>query len=391
MPEPSLGLIMILRDEAANLERSLAPVASCFDEVVVVDTGSRDQTPSLCAQLGAQVQAMPWRDDFAAARNRSIEAAQADWLLWLDGDNAITPRDVDQLRKVIPAEGPAVVWAQEQVVPVGGRLWQKRCFPRHPEVRFQGRVHEQLVHPPGWPSLVAPVTVLHWGYQDPQRHAAKGRYYLGLLEQTLEENPGDFYALWQAARCHYNLRQFSQAAELLERLSQQRQAREHNPQLWAAAHHLWAQALERLGRAGEAEQILEHVLDVMPWNGHSHYQRGHLAYTLRDWAKAVRHLRLALNCGLGLPLVDIDPEKTLFLADYFMGRSLEHLGQPAEAAQALARAVQRDPASAGARSQLARLLAGMGQNQQAKEQLEQVLQLRPQDRQARSLLQAMAG
>ncbi|MFH1035734.1 MAG: tetratricopeptide repeat protein [Pseudomonadota bacterium] len=391
MSEPSLGLIMILRDEEANLGLSLAPVASCFDEVVVVDTGSRDQTPSLCAQMGAKVFHMPWGDDFAAARNQCLARASADWLFWLDGDNAITPSDVIEIRRTIPRKGLAVIWAQEQVVPSGQRLWQKRCFPRRPEARFEGRVHEQLAHPPDWASLAAPVVVRHWGYHDPARAAAKGRYYLRLLEQTLKESPEDFYALWQAARCYYNLRQFPQAASLLERLAENPEGRRQNPQLWASAHHLWAQVMERLGCLPQAETILDRLLQEMPEHGHSHYQRGRLAYARQDWPAAVRHLNLALKCGLGLPLVDIDPHKTLFLADYFLGRSLERLGCPAEAAVALARAVRRDPAVVGARNELARLLANLGQGDQARVHLEHILKEHPQDRQARGLLQAMAG
>ncbi|MBI5521327.1 MAG: glycosyltransferase [Desulfarculus sp.] len=391
MPEPSLGLIMILRDEAANLERSLAPVARCFDEVVVVDTGSRDQTPSLCAQMGARVTHMPWQDDFATARNRSIEEARADWLFWLDGDNAITPEDVSALRMIITKTGPAVVWAQEMVVPSGQRLWQKRCFPRHPQVRFQGLVHEQLTHPPAWPALVAPVVVRHWGYHDPARAAQKGRYYLQLLARIIAQDPEDFYALWQAARCHYNLRQFEDAARYLERMAALPEARRQNPELWASGHHLWSQALERLGRFAQAEGILNLLLDVMPWHGPSQYQRGRLAYARQDWPRAVKHLMLALNCGLGVPLVDLDPHKTMFLAEYFLGRSLERLGQPAEAAAALRRAIGREPQNVAARNDLARLLAGQGQRQEAQEHLEHVLKMRPQDRQAQALWAAMGG
>lgn len=391
MPEPSLGLIMILRDEAANLGRSLGPVAACFDEVVVVDTGSRDQTPSLCAQMGARVAHMPWQDDFAAARNRSIAEARADWLFWLDGDNAITTDDVLALRKVIPRDGPAVIWAQEQVVPSGQRLWQKRCFPRHSEARFQGLVHEQLTHPPAWPPLVAPVVVRHWGYHDPARAAQKGRYYLKLLTIIITEDPEDFYARWQAARCHYNLRQFEEAVQHLERMASIPEARRQNPELWAAGHHLWSQALERLGRLTEAESILDGLLEELPWHGPSHYQRGRLAYARQDWARTVKHLTLALNCGLGVPLVDLDPHKTMFLGEYFLGRSLERLGRPAEASAALRRAVERDPQSTAARNDLACLLAGQGRRQEARVHLEHVLKQRPQDRQAQALWATMAG
>jgi glycosyltransferase involved in cell wall biosynthesis len=52
MPDASLGLIMILKDEEQNLERSLGPLASLFDEVVAVDTGSSDATVEICTRLG---------------------------------------------------------------------------------------------------------------------------------------------------------------------------------------------------------------------------------------------------------------------------------------------------------------------------------------------------
>jgi len=231
MPEPSLGLVMILRDEAANLPRSLAPVAGCFDETVVVDTGSQDDTPSICEALGARVFHRSWDHDFAAARNHAIGHARADWLLWLDGDNAVTAAEVQALRRVLPAKGPAIIWGQELVTPGGQRLWQKRCFPRRPDVRFQGRVHEQLEHPPGWPNLAAPMTILHWGYVEPRRVRAKGEYYLALLEQSLEESPGDYYLNYQAGRCLWNLGRIGAAAARLERAAAAETARRGNPEL----------------------------------------------------------------------------------------------------------------------------------------------------------------
>lgn len=183
MNRPTLGLVMILRDEALNLGRSLATVSGCFDEAVVIDTGSRDATAQMAASLGAKVHPFAWIDDFAAARNYSLEKATADWLLWLDGDNAITPQDINILRQSIPADGPAILWALEQVVPQGGRLWQKRCFPRSPEVRFQGRVHEQLVHPPHWPSLPTAV-VIELGVRRPGAQRGQGRVLPGVAKSN---------------------------------------------------------------------------------------------------------------------------------------------------------------------------------------------------------------
>jgi|Deesub1362A_J573_1020465.scaffolds.fasta_scaffold02683_5 Flp pilus assembly protein TadD len=386
MPEPSLGLIMIVRDEAHNLGRSLVPVASLFDEVVVVDTGSRDGTPRLCAELGARVFYFPWRDHFAAARNHSIARARADWLFWLDADNAITPEDVAELRRRLPAEGPAILWAQEWVVPRGGRLWQKRSFPRHPEVRFQGRVHEQLVHPPHWPSVPTKVVVRHWGYADPTQVEAKGRYYLQLLDKTLQESPEDFYAHFQAARCCHNLGKLEQALEHLQAVVTSPQARERNPELWAQAHFLLARLLLRLGRGQEARESLDRLLETTPSHGLAHYHRGRLAYREGDWEAAARHLSQALAHGFGMPLVEVDTHKTLFFCNYFLGRALAALGRAPEALAPLARAAELEPDNPAPAVELARLLASLGRTDEARAKLKQILRRRPTDRQAQRLL-----
>ncbi len=384
MPEASLGLIMIVRNEAANLGRSLSPVASCFDEVVVIDTGSTDDTANICKELGARVHDYAWRDDFAAARNFSIKTATADWLFWLDGDNAITQEMVADLRLRLP-QGPAVLWALEQLEPSGGQLWQKRCFPRRPEAYFAGKVHEQLAHPPEWPSIVTPVKVRHWGYADHQHAQTKGRYYLTLLNQMREDDPEDYYARFQLARTLVNLRDFSSSVDHLSAVVKSSQARHGNPQIWAHAHFYLAQAYERLEKPKEAEEILEQLLDCQPQNGLGHYHRGRLAYGLEDWDIAAKHFAQALKWGLDKPFVDMDPDKTLFLAEYYLGRSLERLGRVAEARAALELAAQQQPHNPAPRTDLARLLLGQGQTSQARAYLKQTLEMRPGDRMAMRL------
>lgn len=384
MPKPSLGLIMIVRDEASNLGRSLAPVAACFDEVIVVDTGSTDHTIELCSDLGAKVFDFTWQDDFAAARNFSIAKATADWLFWLDADNAITPEMAADLRRRLP-EAPAVLWALEQLEPKGGQLWQKRCFPRCPEAYFTGRVHEQLAHPADWPSIATAVRVLHWGYADHSHSQAKGRYYLTLLNQMLEENPDDFYARFQLGRTYYNLRKFSDSVDQLTKVVQDERARMANPQIWAHAHFILAQAHERLANFKAAQNILEQLIELQPSNGLGYFHRGRLAYGCQDWQAAAKHFAQALMLGLDQPFVDIDPAKTLFLADYYLGRSYERLDRPKEARAALERAAMKQPQNPAPRTDLARLLLAQGQAGQARDHLKQILNLKPEDRAAKRL------
>ncbi|MEN6493336.1 MAG: glycosyltransferase, partial [Thermoguttaceae bacterium] len=81
---PRLSVAMIVRDEQDVLAASLESVRSIADEIIVLDTGSADQTPTLARKLGAKVCRAGWDDDFSAARNRLLEEVTGDWILWLD-------------------------------------------------------------------------------------------------------------------------------------------------------------------------------------------------------------------------------------------------------------------------------------------------------------------
>ncbi len=391
MSDPSLGLVMILRDEEANLPRSLAPVAALFDEVVAVDTGSHDNTARLAASLGARVYHFDWVDDFAAARNLSLERAQADWLLWLDGDNALEPDQIPLLRQLLPAQPAAVLWAQELVVSSGERLWQKRCFPRLPQVRFSGRVHEQLSHPAHWGSVFTPLVIRHWGYVDRAKALAKGDYYLSILEQMLQHDPGDYYAHFQTGRCLFNKRSFQLAAQHFALAAHSPACQRANPQLWLHSHLQWAMALERQGLPQQAVSILEQLLEAEPGAGLAHFALGKLAWSQGNWQQAALSLQRALALDLEQPLVDGDPLKVKFQAAYYLGLARLELGQAQPAAQAFARALELDPGHLAAQTQLARALLGLGQAQPARAILEHLLEHQPSHRPAQELLRLAAG
>jgi glycosyltransferase involved in cell wall biosynthesis len=97
---PTLSLAMIVRNEADTIERVLSDARSLCDELIVVDTGSVDDTAIKAAAAGARVYHFPWADDFSAARNFSFTQCTKDWILWLDGDDTITPENQQRLLKL---------------------------------------------------------------------------------------------------------------------------------------------------------------------------------------------------------------------------------------------------------------------------------------------------
>ena len=84
---PTLSLCMIVRDAERSLAPALASARPFVDEIVVVDTGSRDGTRDVAREFSARLFEFAWCDDFSAARNHSLEQATGDWILWLDADH----------------------------------------------------------------------------------------------------------------------------------------------------------------------------------------------------------------------------------------------------------------------------------------------------------------
>src|SRR5436305_605709 len=96
---------MIVRNEERQLDECLAPVASLFDEIVIVDTGSLDDTRRIAGRFTLQVIDFPWCDDFSAARNASLSQSRGDWVFWLDADDRIDEENVVRLRGLLSSLG----------------------------------------------------------------------------------------------------------------------------------------------------------------------------------------------------------------------------------------------------------------------------------------------
>src|SRR5262249_28733699 len=76
----SVSLCVIARDDAAGLERCLVSAMPVVDEIIVVDTGSHDDTPTVALTHGATLVHAAWTDDFAAARNLALDVAHGTWV-----------------------------------------------------------------------------------------------------------------------------------------------------------------------------------------------------------------------------------------------------------------------------------------------------------------------
>ena len=104
----SLSVVLITKDEAASLPRTLASVGWA-QEIVVVDSGSTDATLQIAQAAGARVFIQPWKG-FGAQKNDAIAHATGDWILSLDADEEVSPELAREMQALLQAEPPLAAY-----------------------------------------------------------------------------------------------------------------------------------------------------------------------------------------------------------------------------------------------------------------------------------------
>lgn len=104
----TISLCMIVKNEADSIERCLRSAEGIADEIILVDTGSTDETKAIAAKFEARIFDFDWIDNFAAARNYAFAQATEDYILWLDADDIIEQQDREKFLRLKTELDPAV-------------------------------------------------------------------------------------------------------------------------------------------------------------------------------------------------------------------------------------------------------------------------------------------
>lgn len=143
-----LSVIIIARDEADNIRACIESVAWA-DEVIVVDSGSQDDTVAICRELGAQVFVHDW-PGFGAQKNRALAYASKDWVLSLDADERVSPELRRDIELVLGKINAAPAYAIPRLSSYCGRFMRHSgWYPDHVTRLFRrGSAHfsDDLVH-----------------------------------------------------------------------------------------------------------------------------------------------------------------------------------------------------------------------------------------------------
>lgn len=153
-----ISLLILCRDEEKYIGRALKSVQSLFDEIVAVDTGSKDKTVDILRENGVKIVSHTWNDNFAEARNHGLTQATGDYVFWMDADEYLTDKDRLSFlvfKNILPlTEKKGVVFDVQTLngnyditakgIPPTTIIKRTALFPNLPEIRFSGKVFESV-------------------------------------------------------------------------------------------------------------------------------------------------------------------------------------------------------------------------------------------------------
>ncbi len=205
-----LNLVMIVKNEARSLKKCLEAAKPLVDRMIVVDTGSEDETAKIARNMGAEVFFFSWVDDFSAARNYALEQSDGDWNLVLDADEYLRPisrRKLEQSLLTHKGTWLGGMLRYDSYSDGEGISVSSSVLPRllPGGVRYTGRIHEQ---PAGdAPCYLVPLEADHDGYL----YTDKGERNLSYLVRETKEHPEDGYYQFQLASTLRNLKRLEES------------------------------------------------------------------------------------------------------------------------------------------------------------------------------------
>jgi len=393
---PRVSAVMIVKNEEQYLRECLASIQGAVDEIVVVDTGSTDSTREIARGMGAKVVEWEWTDDFAAARNVSLDHATGDWALWLDADERLAAGQAGLLRYLVEAAEPRVggymvnIRNFLQSHPGSEVCWHRACrlFRLGPGIRFTGRIHEQnmrSLQEAGYVCAMSQLTVDHYGYAaDVMSARGKHERFIRMLTREVEENRDPFYATFHRfnlANAYYTLGDMENAIRWFERAGESPDPRE---EYTAMLFVEWATALYVTGRAEEAESVCDRAGSLGIRHPALEFARGHACLHRREYARAEALFQKAIEEGANPAFVHTgDIGAYTYKARY--GLALACTGQDRweEAARHCRAALAEKESFGDARCLLATALRTMGRLTEARVELERLLAVQPDHRHAR--------
>lgn len=225
MKRPTISLALIVKNEEKNLPRLLKSVSGCFDEIILVDTGSTDKTKEIAQTLGCKIFDFVWVDDFSKARNFAFSQCSMDYIMWQDADDILDNKEAfikwrDYAMGFVDCWLATYHYAVDKELKPIISFVRERVFKRSINPVWQYEIHEGIIAKAEWSkNFATPWSVKH--LRDEEDVKADRSRNINILEKRMAKGDADarltFYygkELYEANRANEAIPFFEKAVEM---------------------------------------------------------------------------------------------------------------------------------------------------------------------------------
>lgn len=349
---PTLSLCMIVKNEEEYIRSALESVKDAVDEIVIVDTGSTDNTKGICACYTDKIYDLEWKEDFSEARNFSLEKAAGDWILWLDADERLVIKDKKAFQKRLnkpdsKAYSIKLLHFMESEKEEDKQYcisWHIKLFKRSESFCFQGAIHEKLSREDGAvpeaENIGNCVEIYHYGYGN--RHlkekSIRNLHILSREKDVRGDNPWlDYFVAAEL----YRLGNVTDSLTFVNYSIMGFLAQGKMPP--ALLYKLKYDLLIVNGDTASVCEGLEKAIALYPDYVELHFYRGIALIQLQRYEEAIKEFIYCILLGEDNENYLIQCGSGSFRAYYFMGEAYLKKGEGEYAREAFRQAVLSNP------------------------------------------------
>lgn len=291
---------IIVKNEAHFLQEMINSIADAVDEIIIVDTGSTDDTMEIAKQNEVKIYYHPWNKNFSEVRNYAISKASGKWILSIDADEELeTPLALRE--EIINSDENTGCLLVETLSPGLGnqgsfKAYLPRIFRNNEKIRFDGRIHEQVtisVLQNGFTIKPSTVKIFHKGYGVcPNQMVQKHLRNLELLNAEILSNKSNIALFFQRAKTYLALDKFDSAqndiVEVIKNINPS------NP-LFPDVLNYASLISYKNGKPNLAQDLALKSLEINSHQIFANITLGDLFFEQKEYSKALFHYRQCMK------------------------------------------------------------------------------------------------
>jgi Flp pilus assembly protein TadD len=223
---------LIIKNEEDNLEKTLKSLDGFADEIVVVDTGSTDNSVEIAKKYADIVDYFEWCDDFAKARNYAISKATKDWIFQIDADEVMSDDIKSELKELVQNDDLVLINTTIQEYTSQNSFYlsvaqNPRLFRNRDDISYYRSYHEKVEdsikeiikkEPNKKVLYFTKIVTIHKGYTATNINSKdKVNRAISIMSKWIESNPNDSYILVKLASEYRDIGELEKAYDLCKR------------------------------------------------------------------------------------------------------------------------------------------------------------------------------